>query len=167
VYLQESVERVQGLLRMAAQQQDDADHSQTQQQNSRRPHLIDFQQNGRVSVLPNPSTIPKSPLASGGNMAADEKEKARRTEEIKRKQTEVDCVREQEDRILLDTSKRKVKFNFFNFWGLHPFVSITMTRFGGAINRNNFYFLILLLGTCGSIVVKALCYELEGHGFDT
>jgi hypothetical protein len=108
VYIQESVERVQGLLRMATQQQDDTDHSQTQQQNSRRPHLLDFQQNGRSSVLPNPNTIPKSPLLSGGNIAADEKEKARRSEEIRRNQTEVDCVREQEDRMLLDTSKRKV-----------------------------------------------------------
>jgi hypothetical protein len=93
---------------MAIQQQDNADHSQTQQQNSRRPHLIDFQQNERLSALPNPNTIPKSPLPSGGNIAADEKEKARRTEEIKRKQTEVDSGREQEDRILLDTSKQKV-----------------------------------------------------------
>ncbi|XP_023710210.1 uncharacterized protein LOC111865986 isoform X4 [Cryptotermes secundus] len=106
----ESAERVQGLLRMATQQQDNADNSQTQQQNSRRPQLIDFQQNERLSALPNPNTIPKSPLPSGGNVAAvvaDEKERARRAEEIKRKQTEVDSGREQEDRILLDTSKQK------------------------------------------------------------
>jgi hypothetical protein len=93
---------------MATQHQDDADHSQTQQQNSRRPHIIDFQQNGRTAMLPNANTIPKSPLASGANIAADEKEKARRTDEIKRKQTEVDCVREQDDRMLPDTSRRKV-----------------------------------------------------------
>lgn len=93
---------------MATQQQDNADNSQTQQQNSRRPPLIDFQQNERLSALPNPNAIPKSPLPSGGNIAADEKEKARRTEEMKRKQTEVDSSREQEDRILLDTSKQKV-----------------------------------------------------------
>jgi hypothetical protein len=47
-------------------------------------------------------------LPSGGNIASDEKEKARRTEEIKRKQTEVDSGREQEDQVLLDTSKQKV-----------------------------------------------------------
>ena len=79
------MERVQGLLRMATQQHDDIDHSQTQQQNSRRPHLIDFQQNGRTSVLPPPSTMPKSPLTSGGN-TTDEKEKARKAEEVQRKQ---------------------------------------------------------------------------------
>jgi hypothetical protein len=32
----------------------------------------------------------------------------------------------------------------FNIWGLHPVVSITITSFRGAVNRNNFYFLILL-----------------------
>jgi hypothetical protein len=31
-----------------------------------------------------------------------------------------------------------------NFWGLHPVTSIIMTCFGGAVNRNNFYFLLLL-----------------------
>jgi hypothetical protein len=30
----------------------------------------------------------------------------------------------------------------FNFWGLYPVASVTMTCFGGAVNRNNFYFLI-------------------------
>jgi hypothetical protein len=26
---------------------------------------------------------------------------------------------------------------------------------------------VMLQGACGSIVVKALCYKLEGRGFDT
>jgi len=99
---------VQGLLRMATQQQDDTDHSRTQQQNVRRPQLTDFQQNGRSSVLPTPQTMPKSPLPSGGNITADDKEKTRRAEEIKRKQTEVDSSREQEDRMLHESSKRRV-----------------------------------------------------------
>lgn len=102
------MERVQGLLRMATQQHDDIDHSQTQQQNSRRPHLIDFQQNGRTSVLPPPSTMPKSPLSSGGN-TTDEKEKARKAEEVQRKQGDLDAVREEDDRMPQDTSKRKVR----------------------------------------------------------
>jgi hypothetical protein len=107
VYLQESVERVQGLLRMATQQHDDTDHSQTQQQNSRRPHVIDFQQNGRSSVLPPPNTMPKSPLPSGGN-TTDEKEKTRKAEEVQRKPSDLDAGREEEDRMLQDTSKRRV-----------------------------------------------------------
>lgn len=94
---------MQGLLHMAAQAQDDADHCRSQQQNTRRPQLVDFQQNGRSSVLPPPNTLP-----SGGNAVADDKEKVRRVEEMKRKQTEVDSGREQEERMLHDTSKRRV-----------------------------------------------------------
>jgi hypothetical protein len=86
---------------MATQQQDDADHCRSQQQNTRRPQ--DFQQNGRPLVLPATNALP-----SGGNTVTDEKEKVRRVEEIKRKQTEADSVREQEDRMLHDTSKRRV-----------------------------------------------------------
>jgi hypothetical protein len=47
-------------------------------------------------------------LPSGGNTVADEKEKVKRVQEIKQKQAEVDPSREQEDRILHDTSKRRV-----------------------------------------------------------
>ncbi|XP_069688876.1 afadin isoform X3 [Periplaneta americana] len=92
---QESVERVQGLLRMATQQQDDTDHSRNQQQNTRRPPIVDFQQNGRSSMLSPPKTLPKPQIPSVGTV--DEKEKSRRVEELKRKQTEVDSNREQDD----------------------------------------------------------------------
>lgn len=84
---------------MAAQQQDDADHSRSQ--NTRRPQ--DFQQNGRPSVLPAANTLP-----STANTVTDEKEKVKRIEEIKRKQTEVNSGREEEDWMLHDTSKRRV-----------------------------------------------------------
>jgi hypothetical protein len=32
----------------------------------------------------------------------------------------------------------------FNFWGLHPVASVTMTCFGCAVNRNSFLFHFLL-----------------------
>lgn len=105
--LQESVERVQGLLRMATQQHDDVDRSQTQQQSSRRPHVIDFQQSGRSSVLSPSNTMPKSPLPSGG-ITTDEKEKTKKAEEIQQKQSELSCAREEEDRMLQESSKQRV-----------------------------------------------------------
>lgn len=101
------MERVQGLLRMATQQHDDVHQSQTQQQNSRRPHVIDFQQSGRSSVLSPSNTIPKAPLSSVGN-TTDEKEKTKKAEEVQRKQTEVDSGREEEDRMLQESSKQRV-----------------------------------------------------------
>ncbi|PSN54552.1 hypothetical protein C0J52_07115, partial [Blattella germanica] len=98
----ESVERVQGLLRMATQQQDDTDHNRTQQQNVRRPQ-IDFQQNGRASTISGaaPNAMPKSALASSGNSIAEDKEKA------KRKLPDTESNREQEDRLMHDASKRR------------------------------------------------------------
>lgn len=102
------MERVQGLLRMATQQHDDVHQSQTQQQNSRRPHVIDFQQSGRSSVLSPSNTMPKSPLPPGGN-ATDEKEKTKKAEEVQRKPLEVvDFGREEEDRMLQESSKQRV-----------------------------------------------------------
>jgi hypothetical protein len=92
---------------MATQQHDDVQHSQTQQQNSRRPHVIDFQQSGRSSVLSPSNTMPKSPLPSGGN-ATDEKEKTKKAEEVQRKQLEVDFGREEEDGMLQESSKQRV-----------------------------------------------------------
>jgi len=107
MYLQESVERVQGLLRMATQQHDDVHHSQTQQQNSRRPHVIDFQQSGRPSVLSPSNTMPKSPLPAGGN-TTDEKEKTKKAEGVQQKQSELESGRVEEDRILQESSKQRV-----------------------------------------------------------
>jgi hypothetical protein len=52
--------------------------------------------------------MPKSPLPSGGN-TADEKEKTGKAEEVQRKPSDlVDSCREEEDRMLQDTSKRRV-----------------------------------------------------------
>lgn len=120
MYVQESVERVQGLLRMATQQHEEVDHSQTQQQNSRRPHVIDFQQSGRSTVLSPSSTISKLPLPSGGN-TTDEKEKTKKAEEVQRKQSDLDSGREEEDRMLQESSKQRVNITYR--YGFHIYAS--------------------------------------------
>lgn len=48
----------------------------------------------------------------------------------------------------------------FNFLGLHPVASVSMTYFRGAVNRNKFYFLILL-STSLHVQVKYLQSFLE------
>jgi hypothetical protein len=58
-------------------------------------------------VLSPSNTIPKAPLSSVGN-TTDEKEKTKKAEEVQRKQTEVDSGREEEERMLQESSKQRV-----------------------------------------------------------
>jgi hypothetical protein len=49
----------------------------------------------------------------------------------------------------------------------HSIFSLMYPLLFGPSNNQPFHMYVCLFGRCGSIVVKALCYKPEGHGFDT